>query len=399
MKKIFLASVLTLFSIATAMADVTVNIDVTQTGPIDSTTEDIKEKVVKDEQASYRLAGSYNGLPTMHAEEKVTGQSWTYTISSDSNVTCNPTSGSSESATFTASSDYSGTHTITITMKVILTITKYKSDMQTVESTRESDEYSKTTTVTLDVWGKLTITSPDYLPVQSERQKVTITADIKSTDDTITLTATDKLILYANSSGGTGSSSLNLTLTNNTATCYVASGNSPSENANDQTLTATHNSPNVEPATKNLTVYKLTIEAPGKMVDIGDGNVTVPVMYNDDHDCGKEYTANWNCGTNCSAVSSTGTCSPDTHRELEPVWDYLYAGTCENEDDLVAVKVEIKPTNMAGEVKVKPTGSKIRIWKQAKKGDKSSIIIEKNYSVSELPQTMYVEGIAIGSDA
>jgi hypothetical protein len=192
---------------------------------------------------------------------------------------------------------------------------------------------------------------------------------------------------------------LTLTPTNNTATCYVASDESPSENASDQTLTASYSGTNVEEATRDLTVYKLTIEAPGKMVDIGNGGLVVPIMFNDDHDCGKTYTADWNCGVNCAGVSASGTCPDDTHRELEPVWDYLYAGTCEAEDDLVSIKVEIKPTNMAGDVKVKPTGSNLRIWKNAKKGDKNSIIADKTYSVSELPQTMYVEGIKINSDS
>jgi hypothetical protein len=131
-------------------------------------------------------------------------------------------------------------------MNVILTITKYKSDMQTVESTRQSDEYSKTTTVTLDVWGKLTISADEYLPINSTRWTVTVTADATLTGGTLTLVATDKLKLYASETGGTESNSLTLTLTNNTATCYVASGDSPSENASDQTLTATYNGTNIE---------------------------------------------------------------------------------------------------------------------------------------------------------
>jgi ribosomal protein L24 len=398
MKKIFLASIMMLFCITTATADVTINIDVTQVGPIDLTSNTVKEKVGKDEQSSYRVVGSYNGLPPMYAGEKVTGQSWTYTISSGLNVTCSPESGSTESATFTASSSYSGTYTITITMKLIFTIAKYKSDMQTVESTRQSDEYSKTTAATLDVWGKLQINAPDYLPVQSEYQQVTITANATLTGGTLTLTATDKLKLYENRTSDNGSNSLTLTLTNNIATCYLASSNSPSENTSDQTLTASYSGTNVESTTKDLTVYKLTIEAPNKMVDIGNGNFAVPVMYNDDHDCGLEYTANWNCGNNCSKTSLGSQYLPDTHRELEPVWDYLYAGIYA-EDDLVAVKVEIKPTDMAGDVTVKPSGSNIRIWKQSNKGDKNSIITEKIYNVSELPQTIYVEGIEVGADS
>jgi hypothetical protein len=142
----------------------------------------------------------------------------------------------------------------------------------------------------------------------------------------------------------------------------------------------------------------LTIEAPGKMVDIGNGGLVVPIMFNDDHDCGKEYTANWNCWEYCSVDAPGEDCPEDTHRELEPVWDYLYIGSYNNEDDLVKFKVEIKPTGISGEIEIIGS-SNIRIWKNANKGDKNSIISDKTYSVSELPQTMYVEGIAIGSDS
>jgi hypothetical protein len=285
-------------------------------------------------------------------------------------------------------------------MNVVLTITKFKADMQTVESTRQSDTYSKTTSVTLNVLGKLQITSAEYLPVKCDRQKVTVTADATLTDGTLTLSATDKLKLYAAETGGTESSSLTLTLTNNEATCYVAAGESPSNNASDQSLTASYSGDNVESATKDVTVYELKIEAPGKMVDIGNGKFAVPVMFNDDHDCGLTYTANWNCRVNCSAVSSSDTCSPDTHRELEPVWDYLYAGTYA-EDDLVACKIEIKPTDMAGDVSVTYiVNSNIRVWANSNKGDKNSIIsAAQKYNVAELPKTVYVEGIDIGKDS
>ncbi|MDR1483311.1 MAG: hypothetical protein LBT09_00655 [Planctomycetaceae bacterium] len=399
MRKIFLVSVLMLLCVTTAMADVTIYIDVSQVGPVDLTTDEIEEKVSKNEQASYSLAGSYNGLPTMNAEEKVTGESWSYTISSGSDVTCNPKSGSSESATFTALSGTTGTYTITITMELILTITKYKSDMTTVVSTRESEKYSKTTTVTLDVWGRLRITMPEYLPVNSVRYEVTVTIDDEVAADgnttpvsgNITLTATDKLLLYQNSTDGTGSNSLTLPIVDNKITCYIAAGDTPSNNASDQNLTATHDTPNTEPAKKDATVYELKIEAPGKMVNIGGGNFTVPVMFNDDHDCGLEYTANWKCSEYCPEPSQ---CKPaDLHRELEPVWDNMYIGKCDKEDDLVAFKVEIKPTDMAGDVTVKLLTSNIRIWKQSNKGDRNSIITEKIYSVSELPKTLYIEGI------
>ncbi|MDR1383663.1 MAG: hypothetical protein LBJ67_07445 [Planctomycetaceae bacterium] len=396
MKRIFLVGILTLLHVATVAADVTVYVKASKTGPIDTTTDKVKEKIGKDEQVSYEITGSYNGQPPLNAEEKVTDASWEYTISAGQNVTCNPTFGSSHKATFTASSSNAGEYTITITMKLILTITKYKPDMTTVVSTRTTNPYYGTTAATLDVWGKLEIDAPEYLPVNSTRQTVTITVDATLTGGTLTLTATDKLKLYENSTGGAGTNSLTLSLTNNTATCYVVSGDTPSANASDQELTATYSGTNTETATNDLTVYKLTIEAPNKMVDIGNGKFAVPVMFNDDHDCGKTYTANWSCGTNCSRVTSSGKCPDDTHRELEPVWDYLYAGSY-NEDDLVAFKVEIKPTDMAGDVTVSPfLDSNIRFWKQANKGDKNSIITEKKYSVSELPQKLYVEGIGIG---
>ncbi|MDR1478959.1 MAG: hypothetical protein LBJ00_08455 [Planctomycetaceae bacterium] len=400
MLKSILSVTVMLLGISNVMADVTVSVTIDQTLPKDAAGQVIS-KVAVDKNAAYSAEGSYNGKPPMNAEEKVTSQSWSYEISTASVVTCSKTTGEGDNVSFTASSNNAGTHSITVKMSVVFTITKYKPDMTTVISTRTTNPYTGTTTTTLDVWGKLTITADDYLPVKSPRREVKITVDATLTEDTINLTASDKLKLYQSVTGGTGSDSLNLTLSDKEALCYVESGESPSDSVNDQKLTASYSGTNVETVTKNLTVYELKVEAPGKMVNIGDTTLAVyavPVMLNDDHDCAKEYTANWNCVANCPNIA-TGNCPNDTHRELEPVWDYLYIGECANEDDLVAFTVTVTPKeNMLGTIKVLPDNSTIRVWDKATKGIKNSIISGQSYGISNFPKTFYIEGINIGDN-
>jgi hypothetical protein len=372
-------------------------LSITPTSPplANNATDKTLAKVDCGKNAVYGVTFTYSGKPRFVRESRITKTEVTFTVEADSpNVTCTINKINNNNATVTASSLVPGTYKIAVKAGLAFTYTRLR--------TSRVIKYSKTVTATLDVWGNLQISSAEYLPVKCDRQKVTVTADATLTGGTLTLSATDKLKLYAAETGGTESNSLTLTLVNNSATCYVASGESPSNNASDQSLTASYSGDNVESATKDVTVYELKIEAPGKMVDIGTGNFIVPVMYNDDHDCGLAYTANWNCSVNCSAVSSSGTCTPDTHRELEPVWDYLYAGIY-GEDDLVECKIEIKPIDMDGNVTVYPGSSNIRIWTQINKGEKSSIISARNnnhsYYVSQLPQIVYVEGINIGSDS
>jgi hypothetical protein len=284
-------------------------------------------------------------------------------------------------------------------MNVVLTITKYKSDMQTVESTRQSDKYSKTTTVTLDVWGKLTISADDFLPVKSVRRPVTVTIDTPLTEGNFTLTVSDKLRLYSSEIENpfgqeAGVKSMTWSATISPKTYYVVSDDSPSGKMDDQKLTVTYSGTNVESVTRDLTVYELKVDAPNKTVQNSGGLMALPIMFNDDHDCGKEYTANWNCDTSCPNKK----CPDDTHRELEPVWDYLYIGNYAD-DDLVAVDISFEPKDMTGTVKVKPRGTNIRVWKNVNKGDKNSILSEQSYNISELSKKFYIEGINIGSDS
>jgi hypothetical protein len=150
----------TVFWYVILLSEVTVNVAIDQTLPKDAAGQVIS-KVAVGENAAYSAEGSYNGKPPMNAEEKVTSQSWKYEISPTADVTCNQTTGNGGNISFTASSSNAGTHSITVKMSVVFTITKYKPDMTTVISTRTTNPYIGTTTITLDVWGKLTITAVD----------------------------------------------------------------------------------------------------------------------------------------------------------------------------------------------------------------------------------------------
>jgi hypothetical protein len=141
-----------------------------------------------------------------------------------------------------------------------------------------------------------------------------------------------------------------------------------------------------------VTVYELILEAPGKMVEMSPGVFHVPVMLNDNHDCGLDYTATWNCSVNCP-----NGCTGD-HRELEPVWDMNYIGSY-SDSDIVPFKLEMKPNTMPGSVTLKVTSgaARVRFWQNANKGGKSTIIsVPKTYSISTLPTNFYTEGIQTG---
>jgi hypothetical protein len=159
----------------------------------------------------------------------------------------------------------------------------------------------------------------------------------------------------------------------------------------EATLTWKHNTSEADDKLKT-TVYELILTAPGKMVEMSPGVFHVPVMLNDNHNCSLEYTATWNCSANCPDG-----CTAD-HRELEPVWDLLYMGSY-NEPDLVSFHLEMKPNTMPGSVTLKAVngGSNVRLWQNANKGSKSTIItIPKNYNISTFPTDFYAEGIQTG---
>ncbi|MDR1923341.1 MAG: hypothetical protein LBQ66_03110 [Planctomycetaceae bacterium] len=422
MLRFLLTTTLVLLCFSQAIADVTVDVKIDQTAPLDADGK-ISTKVGINKDATFSVRASYNGEPPLNAEEKVTDQSWTYSIADVANVTSNPKNGTTKDFDLTVSGSKPGTYTITITMSVKLTIKKHASDGTTVVSTRESDEYTGTANVTIDVWGKLTITTSDFIMVdEKKRHEVKIESDSTLTEGVFTLTASNKLKLYENRDTppfegvpDPPSDSLSWEATTASKTYYMR-GDSVSGTINDQTLTAKYSGKNIESTTKKVTVYDFEIDAPGKVI-VKESKKYVPVMFNDDsdfvgkHSGDKTYTSNWDCATKCP-TKGNAKCPDDKHRELEPVWDYLYIGEY-TDDDLVECKVDIKPADMKeaavnGEVKISSSDANIRIWKQKNKGDKGSIIPDmsnipdeskKNYKASDLPLTVYVEGIKAGKDA
>jgi hypothetical protein len=136
-------------SIGQTFAAVTVYVDIKQTEPSHLPFSGVETRVGKNVDATYSATAGYNGQPTLHAEEKITATTWTYTVSPVNDVTISPTSGSGSSASITAKSAEAGAYAITVTFEVKFTITKYKED-ETVDSTR-TEEYTGSGSATLNV--------------------------------------------------------------------------------------------------------------------------------------------------------------------------------------------------------------------------------------------------------
>jgi hypothetical protein len=143
-----------------AFAGVTVYVDMKQTGPVDSNGE-VQVRVGKNVNATYSATAGYNGQPTLHAEEEVTGESWTFSVSSSADVNYNPNSGNGNSVTVTASSAKAGTYTITVTFSLTFTIKTPQKDTQgnyvydvnnnQLFTTRSDGPYSGSGSATLNV--------------------------------------------------------------------------------------------------------------------------------------------------------------------------------------------------------------------------------------------------------
>jgi hypothetical protein len=282
MKKTCLAPVLTLFFNVVTLADVEVIVDVGQTDPKDSTTGQIITKLGVNETASFSVSASYNGKPPLNAEEKVTGTTWTYTIYVTEGVTCSKSSGNEKSFTFTTSADRAQLHQITVIMKLVFMITKYKSDMTTVESTRQSSEYSGSDNVSLDVWNKLSIDAKKYIPLKStlnpDRYPVTVTIESTQQSGEITLTASDKIKLFENSTGGNGLTSHSWSASVASKTLYVQ-GFTTNTNENDQKLTASFSTANVNEVSSNVTVVEVNIVTFRWLADMPSNNKEIIMSY------------------------------------------------------------------------------------------------------------------------
>ncbi|MDR2641228.1 MAG: hypothetical protein LBC74_00375, partial [Planctomycetaceae bacterium] len=111
-----------LFITGQTFAQVTVYVDVKQTGP--SVGGEIQARVGKNVNATYSATARYNGQPTLNREDTIQSTKWTYSVSSDNKVVYNPKSGSSDSVMVAAKSAEAGTYTIAFTFEVTFTIKK-----------------------------------------------------------------------------------------------------------------------------------------------------------------------------------------------------------------------------------------------------------------------------------
>jgi hypothetical protein len=110
-----------------------------------------------------------------------------------------------------------------------------------------------------------------------------------------------------------------------------------------------------------------------------------PLLLNDDWDCLQTYQ-----------TTSGG------HREEEPLWDKDYtAAQVATEDDLMRVRLNVTPVLTGNATLTIASGAaNVRLWPRATKGTSSEIITIPSggltYTISTLPQDIYVEGIALG---
>jgi hypothetical protein len=105
-----------------AFGDVTVYVDMRQTGPTNSTTGEIITQVGKGVNATYTATAGYNGQTTLNVEEEITNTVWSYTVDTDSGVVYSPQSGTGNSVTVTAKNTVAGTYSITVTFDITFTI-------------------------------------------------------------------------------------------------------------------------------------------------------------------------------------------------------------------------------------------------------------------------------------
>lgn len=127
---------------------------------------------------------------------------------------------------------------------------------------------------------------------------------------------------------------------------------------------------------------KLLITSPG----IEDGKKVshgAAVMLNDDHDNGQFY----------------GAAPPAGHRQLEPIFDLDHLSETPAEDDLLEIKINLTPAGQPGNVELKVTegATRIRLWpKKTKGGNADLITLPATFPASEMPKTLFVEGIQTG---
>jgi hypothetical protein len=222
----------------------------------------------------------------------------------------------------------------------------------------------KTTTVTLDVWGKFTITGDEFLP-KLVRRSVTVTSDSTFTTGNFKLSASDKLSLYENESGGSGVASIEWSATTATKTIYVE-GISASTTIGDQTLTASYSGTNMETATKKVTVVYVLLECytpatnhiASRLISFSNARANkVGIRFNGDYDNG-------------------GTAR-----------DRAISVVIPNENDLIRTDVTIVPSlsssvvNNELEYVIKKGSSNVFFWTSSQKGGMPYSIPESGKSI------------------
>jgi hypothetical protein len=199
------------------------------------------------------VSGSYTPFPT---EQDPNPSS-----STDSGVTIL----SSSSFKFTGNKPGTWEETFTVSFPSIATEV-YNSETEEWEPGEDHTFADATCALTFTVKAvQLTISAPAYIPVKStlnpNRYEITITANPKPVTGTISLSASgDKLDLYQATTGGSGSTSLNLSATASTYKVYME-GKSVSTNVKDQTLTAAYSGVGTEPVSTKVTVVSVSISA------------------------------------------------------------------------------------------------------------------------------------------
>lgn len=86
-----LAGMLFCLTLGQTLADVTVWVDMKQTGPTDPNNGAVIPRVGKNVYATYSASAGYNGKPTLHEEEAKTGETWTYDVAIGTGATGSPT--------------------------------------------------------------------------------------------------------------------------------------------------------------------------------------------------------------------------------------------------------------------------------------------------------------------
>ena len=109
-------------------------------------------------------------------------------------------------------------------------------------------------------------------------------------------------------------------------------------------------------------------------------------MLNDDHDNGQFY----------------GASPPAGHRELEPIFDLDHLEETPAEDDLLEINLTLTPAGQPGNVELTIVGdaaaqTRVRLWPRKTKGKAADIItLPATFPASELPKTLFVEGMQTG---